>query len=208
MMASASRSTARVKSAREADTAVTTRCTSTGALDLQTVGTVVPDGIGIEEFVEIGDELKEIHDRIVPQNGRVYGGITVRIASTLRLLCLPGVAASSMVSCTPAEAAAGRRVPRPSSDFGRPQRTLGTSGRERSRSHRRRTRRRCRPVARHGHRPIKAHRLRNLARDGIDLVFCVGPEVEAAGLHRGGRLPRHRLRRSSPARSTAPMSEA
>jgi hypothetical protein len=38
-----------------------------GSLDLETVGTVVPDGISLEEFVEIGHELKEIHARMVTQ---------------------------------------------------------------------------------------------------------------------------------------------
>ena len=73
MMASASRSTARVKSALDADTAVTTRWTSARTLDLEAVRAVVPHGVGIEELIEIGHELQEIHDHIVPQT-EVNGG--------------------------------------------------------------------------------------------------------------------------------------
>ena len=39
----------------------------TGTLDLQPVGAVVLDSIDIEELIEIGNELEEIHDQIVPQ---------------------------------------------------------------------------------------------------------------------------------------------
>ncbi len=37
------------------------------SLDLETIGAVVPNGIRLEEFVEIGHELKEVHVRMVPQ---------------------------------------------------------------------------------------------------------------------------------------------
>ena len=37
------------------------------SLDLETIGAVVPDGIRLEEFVEIGHELKEVHVGMVPQ---------------------------------------------------------------------------------------------------------------------------------------------
>jgi len=149
----------------------------TGALDLQTVGTVVPDGFDIEEFIEIGNELKEIHDEIVPQNGKVYGGTTVRIASTLRLLCLPGIAGLSILACSPAEAPKekGFRV--------RLLTSVALSGRWEQAAEKglgliaaelEADVARTRATGSADQRAL----FRNLARDGVDLVFCVGPEVE------------------------------
>ena len=126
------------------------------ALDLQPVGTVVPHGIGIQEFIEIRDELVEIHDQIVPQQQTVYGGKAVRIASTLTTIGVLAAVSLSVVSCTPEKPSAGEGVSSPSSHLGRPERTLGESGRARARAHRGGTRRRYCPIPRHRARPISA----------------------------------------------------
>lgn len=148
------------------------------ALDLQPVGTVVPHRIGIQEFIDIRDELVEIHDQIVPQMQTVYGGKTVRIASTLTTIGVLAAVSLPMVSCTPEN-------PQQEKEFRvRLLTSVTLSGRwERA------TERGLGLIAAELDADIarsraagmtdQRSRLRALAQDRVDLVFCVGPEVES-----------------------------
>lgn len=145
-----------------------------GALHLESVGAVVPPGVGIEELVEIGHELEEIHKGMV-----THCGVTLvkpmRNASTLCLLGLLSIAAVSCGKVEPPKEEAFRVRLLTAVDLsGRwereAERGLGLIAAELD-AHVARSRA--------SGTADQRTRLRTLARDGIDLVFCVGPEVEA-----------------------------
>lgn len=147
-------------------------------LDLQPVGAVVPHGVGIENFIEIRDELVEIHDQIVPQQRTVYGGKDVRILSRLTRIFALAAAGILVVSCGPSQPPQedGFRVRLLTSVTlsGRweraAERGLGLIAAELDADVAR---------SRAAGTADQRSRLRALAADGVDLVFCVGPDVES-----------------------------